>query len=152
MKIRNLIFLTLCIFLFSSAQCMAASKINWQSYDSAVKKSQRQGKLIYFYFYTDWCGYCKKMDRETFTDPKVIRYINSKFIPVSMNPEKDKIGKKLASAFRVRGFPASGFSEDGTKSMGVAPGYIPPDRFLIMLKYMGSGSYKKMSFEDFSKK
>lgn len=151
MKTGKFILCSIIMLMLAAPQAFAASEIKWQPFDSAVKKSGTGGKLIYLYFNTDWCGYCRKMEKETFSDPRVAQYLNQEFIPVSINPEKDKKGGKVASAFRVRGFPASGFSPDGEKAIAVQPGFIPPDMFLVMLKYLGSGSYKKMSFESFMK-
>jgi len=73
------------------------------------------------------------MDRETFADPKVAKYINRNFLPVRINPEKSKENNKLAKKFGVRGYPAHGFTKDGTAPLTVRAGYVPPEAFLNML-------------------
>lgn len=148
-------FKKLAVFAFIFAMFMTApamAGVNWKSYDSALSKAKNEGKLIYLYFYTDWCKYCKKMDKETLSDPKVAKYLNRTFIPVRINPDKNKKNKEIASKFGVRGFPANGFAKDGTRPLTILPGYIPPEKLLDVLKYLGSGSYEKMPFTDFLKK
>ena len=65
------------------------SKLNWYKFDEGIAKAKKENKQILVDFYTDWCGYCKKMEAETYSDEKVIKYLNDKFILIKLNPEKD---------------------------------------------------------------
>ncbi len=108
-----------------------APQIKWYSYDEGTAIYQNEGKRIYINFYADWCAYCKVMDKNTFTDPSVVRYLNKRFIPIKVNSEKDTETAKL---FRVRGLPDNWFIETDGKVIGHRPGYIPPDVLLKILE------------------
>ena len=70
--------------MFSQAQ---STKIKWMSFDEAVKKAEKNPKKLFMDMYTDWCGWCKKMDQETFTNPVIAEMLNTRFYPVKFNAE-----------------------------------------------------------------
>lgn len=124
-----------------------ADSIRWYSYEQGRSLAKDKGLKVMLNFYADWCRYCKKMDKETFADPAVISYVNRHFVPIKINSDKEK---KLAASFRVNSLPATFFiSEDGAK-IGRLPGFVPPQNMLVLLKYIGSNSYRSMSLKDFA--
>jgi len=63
-------------------------EINWLTLDQATKASKENpSKPILLNVYTSWCGYCKKLDKETFVDATVVKYVNENYIPVKFNAE-----------------------------------------------------------------
>jgi len=71
------------------------SKINWLDFETAIEKNKTHNKFIFIDIYTDWCGWCKKMDATTFTNAEIIKYMNTHFYAVKMNAEsKDPIPYK----------------------------------------------------------
>ncbi len=89
------------------------------------------------------------MEAESFTDPEIVRFLKTHFIPIRTNIDKDK---KTASNYYVRTLPTSWFLEpDGSKITSI-PGYVNPDMFLMILKYVDSDSYKKMTLKEFLEK
>src|SRR5690606_7291329 len=63
-------------------------EINWLTLEQAeVEMKKSPNKLLFIDFYTDWCGWCKKMDTSTFKEPEVIKYINEHYIPVKFDAE-----------------------------------------------------------------
>jgi thioredoxin-related protein len=86
------------------------------------------------------------MEAESFTRPEIVQYLNGRFIPIRTNIDKEK---KTASNYFVRTLPTSWFLEpDGSKITSI-PGYVDPDTFLVILKYVASSSYKKMTLKEF---
>src|SRR5690606_32916961 len=89
--------------------------INWYSFEEAVSLTEKNPKMVIVDVYTDWCGWCKKMDKETFTDSRVISYINENFYAVKINAENNKkkfdfrgqeySEQTMAQAMRVSSFP-----------------------------------------------
>jgi thioredoxin-related protein len=66
--------------------------IHWMSFEEAVKLNDAKPKRIFIDTYTEWCGWCKKMDAATFKDPAVIKYMNDNFYAVKLDAEtKDTI-------------------------------------------------------------
>ncbi|QTV06818.1 thioredoxin family protein [Faecalibacter bovis] len=77
-----------------------AQGINWMSLDDATKASNANPeKPILFNIYTNWCGYCKKLDKETFVDPAVVKYVNENYIPVKFNAETKEMVSFLGINF-----------------------------------------------------
>ncbi len=79
--------------LFSQeSKSSASDKINWISFGEAVEVAKKVDKKIMIDVYTTWCGPCKMMDKQTFTDPEIIKFVNEHYIPVKFNAEqKDPI-------------------------------------------------------------
>ncbi|OGP92927.1 MAG: hypothetical protein A2156_10235 [Deltaproteobacteria bacterium RBG_16_48_10] len=86
------------------------------------------------------------MEAESFADPEIVQHLNGHFITVRTNIDREK---KIASNYYVRTLPTSWFLEpDGSKITNI-PGYVNPDTFLVILKYIASGSYKRMTLKEF---
>ncbi len=64
------------------------SAVKWMTMEQAVKANKTTQKKFFIDVYTDWCGWCKRMDATTFSDPAVAKYINENFYPVKFNAEQ----------------------------------------------------------------
>jgi len=62
-------------------------RINWLTMEQALELHRQNQKKIFVDIYTDWCGWCKRMDAETFSHPVIVEYINTHFYPVKLNAE-----------------------------------------------------------------
>lgn len=129
-----------------------AQQIEWKSFEEAeqiIKKNPE--KQILMYYYTDWCGYCKKMEKETFANADAVTYINSNFIPVKFNAEsKEKVnflgynysyiakGKVNSFAFfNLNGqmaYPGTAILDKNSKLSNSLLGYMNPSEFMYRLK------------------
>ena len=63
------------------------SKINWISFEQAMALAKQDGKPVLVDVYTDWCGWCKRLDATTYQDSAVVTYINANFHAVKFNAE-----------------------------------------------------------------
>lgn len=134
---------TLLLFFISSLSISAnGSELEWLSYNDGLAKAKNEKKILLIDFYTDWCGWCKKMDANTYSSKKVIDYLKKHFVVVKLNPEKDRglvyegqnlSGAQFAQMAGVSGYPATGFFHNGVDFMGVIPGYIEEEQFLELL-------------------
>lgn len=64
--------------------------IQWMGMEEALAAQQSDPKPIFIDVYTDWCGWCKVMDKKTFSRPEVAQYMNENFHSVKFNAEKEE--------------------------------------------------------------
>jgi len=123
------------------------AELTWYSFEEGYAKSVEEGKILLVDAYTDWCGWCKVMDRKTYADPAIIAKLNQSFICVKFNPElgtvynfRDKKwgGSELLQFLgngSVTGFPTTIFWPNPATDNNryVQPGYLPPNDFSDLL-------------------
>lgn len=144
--------------------------IKWMTFEEAVKKNKKKPKKIFIDVYTDWCGWCKKMDKETFLNPEVVEYLNKNYYPVKFNaeqkeavtfkgqefvstdPAKPKSAHQLAIALlkQEMRYPSYVILDGDSEWLYKVKGYKTPDDLLPILKYYGSDQYKVMSWTEFN--
>jgi len=137
------------------------TQITWLQYDEGLRQAKATGKHIMAYFTTKWCGYCKKMQKEAFVSPEVIKVLNSSFVSIWIDAESPKelnvdgykiTEQKLSQAeYRVGGYPTFWFLKSNAERIAPAPGYKSTDQFLDILYFVKDDLYSKMSFADFMK-
>ena len=83
-----ILFIVLILSAKVSAQDLSPSKtINWLSFEQLNDSLAVHPKPVFIFFHTDWCAYCRKMDREVFTKPEVIATLNADFYAVHFDAE-----------------------------------------------------------------
>lgn len=121
-------------------------KLEWLGWNDGYAKAVKTNKILLVDAYTDWCGWCKKMDRDTYTNAEVIKKINQYFIPVKFNPEiKDVMykiddqsltGPQLYSQLsrgEATGFPTVYYVFTNKKALFLDAGYKDASAFLQVL-------------------
>jgi thioredoxin-related protein len=143
--------------------------IKWYTIDEAVKLASQEPRIMVIDVYTDWCGWCKRMEATTFSNPDVIEMMNTYFYPVKLDAEgKEDItigdhtykfvdnggrGYHEIAAIVTRGrlsYPTISYLDAQGRVLEAAPGYKTPDQFQVYLAYYSNGAYKTQSFDDFS--
>jgi thioredoxin-related protein len=172
------IFLIALVGMFSSV-AVAQKSINWMSMDEALAAQKKEEpKKIFMDVYTVWCGPCKMLDKNTFSNKKVINYINKNFYAVKFNAEgpedvthdgftytnpryrADKRGKNsthfFADALKLQGYPSLVFFDNTGKLIQALAGYKTPEQLEIYLKMIASDEYKEVttreSWEEYQNK
>lgn len=143
----------------SKAEVVDTSEIIWHRYDEGLKAAREEDKHIFINFTSNWCGYCKKMDRTTFKETEIIKMLNEDFVSVKVNGDSKKElnvdGYKITerdlarSEYGVRGYPSFWFLKPNGEKLGVLPGYQKADVLLEVLFFMKTGLYNKMTFNEF---
>jgi len=165
-SMKKALFFFACILLFSGAQTQA--QVTWHTPEEA-SQATIGNRLFFFDFYTNWCGYCKKMDRETFKDPTVAAILNKYYYPVKFNAEgnfthewkgrpynltqsgRSKIHEfALATLGKQIGFPTFVLFKADRTPIQAIPGYHAAKEFTTILWYFASGDCDKYPYERYS--
>jgi thioredoxin-related protein len=136
------------------------AQIQWLDFDDGLARARSTKKPIMINFYTDWCVYCKKLDRETLQDTEVARTLESGFIAIRLNAENGEThlsyrGKSFSHAefsryFGVTAFPSIAFLNDKGEPITMVPGFVPAPQFSVFLNYIRRECYlKNVSLQDF---
>jgi len=143
-----------------SASVKKDSTITWYKYDEGLAKAKKDKKHVMVHFYTNWCGWCKRMDKMTFDNQEVKKMLNGDFVAVKVNAESaDKVkveGKEmtlrqLAATYNARAYPDTWFLKPTGERIGERKGYVEADEFQYILKWVKEDLYDKISFAEFVK-
>ena len=181
MKHHQLIPVALLFFLAFSSSCTGQSTdtkasaevtpggIQWMGFEEAVAKSEKAPKKLFIDVYTDWCGWCKKMDKTTFSEPDVAKYINDHFYPVKLNAEtkdsiifRDKVFKYIpdykANELAISllsgkmGYPSYVLLDESFAMMTPpVQSYLTKENLMPIITFFGDDIYKTKSWEEYEK-
>ncbi len=131
--------------------------LQWNSIDDLEKLASKGDKKVMIDMYTSWCGWCKVMDKKTFTDPEVIAYLNDNYHVIKFNAEQKQpvtykgktyewvnAGRKGVNMLAHEmlngrlGYPSMVYLDENLNKIKVSPGYKTPDKLLAELKGMES--------------
>ena len=169
-KLCNMKKILLILALIATTSLVNAQEINWMSMDEALAAQKTHPKKIIMDVYTVWCGPCKMLDKNTFTNKDVIKFINKNYYAVKFNGEgKEEItyqdftytnpnykeGRKgrnathfFADALKLRGYPSLVFFEENGALIQAVPGYKSPQQLEIYLKMIANDDYKEITTTD----
>ena len=152
----------LCTLLLAAAPLARAEApgLAWREWDPGLEEARREDRLVLVDVYTDWCGWCKRMDRDVYSRPEVRAYLDRNFVAVKLDAGASKPGRyegrsftfrSLAARLGVTGYPTTVFLRPGGEYITRVPGYVPAERFLQVLRYVGEGHLDRgVSFEEFT--
>ncbi len=157
------------LFIFTVS--LTAQEVTWLSWDEAytLSKSDKNPKKIFVDVYTDWCGWCKKMDKDTFQNPEVAAYMEANFYMVKLDAEgKEDItynGKTFKfvpqgrrgyhefAAALLQGkmsYPTVVFLDENFGMLSPVPGYQKVEPFMQIARYFGENIYKEKDWKSYA--
>jgi thioredoxin-related protein len=172
--ISIIIFAIALIFNPSQAQQStppaSTAKIKWLDIEEAAALNKKKPKKIFIDMYTDWCGWCKKMDASTFINPVIVAYMNENYYAVKFNAErKDTVTFNSKSYLNTNpsgtrashqlaqellsgrmSYPSFVILDENLNKITVVPGYRKAPEFETILHYFGEDAYKTKKWEEFS--
>ena len=158
------------ISVFACAQKSStdADKVQWMTLEEVMTSMQKEKRPILIDLYTDWCGWCKVMDKKTYQNKNVSAYLQQKFYAVKLNAEATKAitwnGKmyKFNPGYKTHDFaiyltggqlsyPTTVIIPLEEPQPQAIPGFLEPKDFEMIVKYFGEGKYGKIPFNQFQK-
>ncbi len=104
--------------------------------ESALEEAGERGTLVMVDFKTEWCTWCKRLDRDTFSDPEVITELEE-LVALQLDAEKE--GVDAAEKYGIRSFPTIVFLDAAGHEIDRILGYMPPDAFLAEVQRIRAG-------------
>ncbi len=106
-------------------------KLEWQNnYSQTLKLARSQKKWVLIDVSAEWCKYCKIMDAEVYSNPKIIQFLNKSFVCMKADADRGE-GKMIAQKFGVNELPCALILKSDGKEKGRVAGYYPVSRFPI---------------------
>lgn len=148
MKKLTFLVAVLALMAFTTSVQESKNELSWKDWNTGFAQAKKENKIALIDVYTEWCGWCKRMDKTTYESEKVVSLIKEKFIPIKFNPElKQKYfiegdtlsGPQLLGALsqgRHSGFPTTYFFLPEKKIMFQFAGYMDENKFLDILNEM----------------
>lgn len=137
----------------------SSDKIEWMDYNEALALSKYKPKKIFIDVYTNWCGWCKRMDATSFKDARIVQYVNAHYYAVKLNAESGKTvtfnGKEITettlatNVFGVTGFPTTVYLTPEEKVLQPIPGFLDVAMLNKILHFYGEDAYKTTTWDNF---
>ncbi len=134
-------------------------EIHWYTWEEMAVANAKNPKPIFVDVYTDWCGWCKKMDRSTFRDPKVIKMLSEDFYAVKLDAEQRETINFQGTEFKFTGgrrghnelaaalmdnrmsYPTTVLLNAKYERIMISPGFKKAKGLIKELNYVSSGEF-----------
>ncbi len=157
------------LIVFSLSTVQSQAQIKWMTMNEALAAQAQKPKKIFMDVYTDWCGPCKMLDKNTFSNKRLVRYVNKHYYAVKFNGEgtesitykdftytnpnhqPERKGRNaqhfFADALRINAYPSLVFFDENGELIQALPGYKSAQELEIFLKMVASDDYKNITTE-----
>ncbi|GAB4132744.1 MAG: hypothetical protein Fur0041_04380 [Bacteroidia bacterium] len=154
-----------------NADVKADTVIKWYNIKEAQELNAKEHRKMFVDMYTSWCGWCKVMDKNTFSNPVIAKYMNKHFYPVKFDAEttdtvffggqmfvnhgspqtRNPHDFAIAVLQGKMSYPSFAFIDQGPNGTNITimQGYLPPEQFEPYMHYYGENLEKTVSWEEF---
>lgn len=132
--------------------------LKWYSFNEGLAEAKKANKKILVDVYTDWCGWCKRMDSQTYANGDVADYLKKRYVVIKLNAESDRkltyknqqyTERELAAAFGIDGYPSTLFLRSDGEAITIYPGFADAKQFKAVLSFIAEDHYLTTKFQDY---
>lgn len=172
MRFRKGLGLLVLVALSMAFKPAENEKVKWVSIEDAAKSATETPKIIMIDIYTDWCGWCKRMDATTFNHPDVAPYMNKEIYPVKFDAEQKRDVQLMGRTFKFKpdagrrgahelaiellggkmSYPSIVFLDENMKIITVVQGYQTAVDFKPMLSFLAEKHYENTTWAEYKAK
>ncbi len=156
--------------LMSTLVHSQTTSVNWMTVEEMTKAQKKEPRKVLIDVYTTWCGPCKMMDANTFTNKDVVKYINENFYAVKFNAESaDPVTYKgqtftnpnydpnargrngvheFSRALRVSAYPTIVYMDEELNMIAPIKGYQTPPQIELYLRFFSTDAYKEVQTQE----
>ena len=158
-------------FVLAATATLEAQEIKWMTFDEAIAAQKKKPKKIFIDVYTNWCGPCKMLANNTFTNKDLAKYVNENYYPVKFNGEGNEVvnyqGQKfenkgydpskahtrnsthpLTAYMQVQAYPTMMFLDEKSDLITSITSYMSPTQLELYLKMFATNDYQKIKTQD----
>jgi thioredoxin-related protein len=165
---NSIAFFVVILFCAFHLKVTDPPRVRWMSIEEALVKMRTEKRPIMVDVYTDWCGWCKVMDKNTFQDEEIAQSLNDQFYPVKLDGEHkanitlDGVTYKFVESGRngyhelaaillnkQLSYPSVVFLNEELQIITRVQGYQKPKDFRKIVQYIGTNAYKSISWKDY---
>jgi thioredoxin-related protein len=170
---RKMMYVMLVLMSMTFVACAQSQKdnkneIKWKTFEEVEVLMKTKPKKVLVDLYTNWCGWCKRMDANTYSNSELIDYVNENYYAIKFNTEEKKDivfqgktykmsqqGRNATNQLAIEllngklSYPTTAFLDENFQPIAVQPGYLEVDIMETILKYIGTNSHKKQAYQDF---
>ncbi|MEZ5017719.1 MAG: DUF255 domain-containing protein [Flavipsychrobacter sp.] len=172
LSMKRILLAVVAILMIIPSYAGDNDKIKWMTWDEAQVAMKKKPKKVWVDVYTDWCGWCKVMDKKTFSNPDVIKYMNENFYAVKFDAETKEDIRFMGNVYKLNpsvgrsgtnelaiqllsgqlSYPSMIYMEENFQNPVIVPGYQPAPQLQTIFNYLMKGAYKqKIPLDEFSK-
>lgn len=172
MRALKYLFVSVILLGLSSFDVPQTEKVKWLTFEEAMVLYEQEPKKLLIDLYTDWCGWCKVMDRNTYGNAVIASYINENFYAIKFNAEQKEpvefnghtfefipnAGRKgthsiayAVTGNKLSGYPMTVFMDEQLRIIQPISGYLKPNQMEPIITFIGEGYYMNTKWEDFKK-
>lgn len=121
-------------------------EVQWRTYAAGITVAKVLDRPVLILFSGPACKVCERLDKKVFSRREVAEYMNEKLVPVKVNIA---VEEKIASKYRVFASPIMYFLKPDGTTIDFVPGYVDPETFQGILRYIGDKIYEKKTYQEY---
>ncbi len=154
---RKIKLFVLAVITIMATSMKSSEEIKWMDFNQGYDLAKKKNKIMLVDVYTEWCGWCKRMDRDAYAKPEIAEMVGKDFVAIKFNPEVEGVtytfegktytGPQLAQAIsnnQINGYPTTIFMNPKAKTSEIMVGYKNAEQLKpILVDIVGKLKTKK---------